>query len=225
MYEVRKGDAVAALTEKPNFIYQHPDGYFVLCEQEQAQGVAVDGTAYHLSGKPEMEGCETVLLVERDAGDELMAAMLRTAETTRLSGQMKVATRLVVRDNTDITDEEALEMPELFRTWKEALDEGKQLQAQTVLNKDGKLYRVVQPVTPLESQPPDAAGMLAIYRPIDIEHAGTEEDPIPFLYGMDTVAGKYYTYEGKLYLCNQSMTACVWAPGTEGMWQWTEVQA
>ena len=116
-------------------------------------------------------------------------------------------------------------MPDLFRTWAEVLDAGQQLQTDEVINKDGQLYRVVQPVTPAEHQPPDGEGMLAIYRPIEPDHAGTQEDPIPWRYGMDCTQGKYYSYGGKTYLCNLTMQACVWAPGTDGMWQWSEVSA
>lgn len=75
-------------------------------------------------------------------------------------------------------------------------------------------------MTPQAHQAPHDEGMLAIYRPIDQTHAGTLEDPIPFVYGMDTEEGKYYAYEGTTYLCRQTMTPCVWAPGTPGLWQW-----
>ena len=40
---------------------------------------------------------------------------------------------------------------------------------------------------------------------------------------MNCEEGKYYSYEGKTYLCKQTMTPCVWAPGTAGLWQWEEV--
>ena len=103
---------------------------------------------------------------------------------------MQAATRLYVRKATDISDDNALQMPDLFTTWKEALDAGEQLEANTVLNLDGQLYRVVQPVTPQEHQPPNGEGMTAIYRPIDQTHAGTLEDPLPRVYGMDSEQGK-----------------------------------
>ena len=92
-----------------------------------------------------------------------------------------------------------------------------------MLNLDGTLYRVVQPVTPQEHQPPNGEGMTAIYRPIDQTHAGTLEDPIPWAYGMDSEQGKYYSYNGKVYLCNLTMPGCIYAPDTPGLWQWSEV--
>ncbi len=87
----------------------------------------------------------------------------------------------------------------------------------------GQLHRVAQEdgVDALETQPPDAEGMLAVYRPVDAVHAGTLEDPIPWVYGMDCDKGKYYAHNGGVYLCNADMHPCIWEPGTEGLWQWT----
>ena len=223
MYEIRKDGALLALTEQVNYIRLHPDGFYLLCPEAEAQGVAVSGTPYHLMGRDEMPECETVVVQEADAGTALQAAQETAAEGAKMNGQMQAAVKLYVQKATDIQDEQALEMPDLFRTWDEALAAGEELGANTVLNLDGQLYRVVQAVTPQEHQRPDGEGMLAIYRPIDQTHAGTQEDPIPFVYGMDTEQGKYYSSGGKTYLCNLTMTPCVWAPGTPGLWQWTEV--
>ena len=223
MYEIRKDGALLALTEQVNYIRLHPDGFYLLCPEAEAQGVAVAGTPYHLMGRDEMPECETVLVQETDAGRVLREEQDKAAAEARLTGQMQAAVKLYVQKATDIPDEQALEMPDLFYTWDEVLEAGELLEANTILNLGGQLYRVVQPVTPQEHQRPDGEGMTAIYRPIDQTHAGTQEDPIPFVYGMDTEQGKYYSSGGKVYLCNQTMTPCVWPPETEGLWQWTEV--
>ena len=141
-----------------------------------------------------------------------------------MSTQLRTAAQLYVQKAVDIPDNTALEMPDLFRTWDEVLAAGAQLEANTIINDGGQLYRVVQAVTPQEHQSPHDEGMLAIYRPIDKQHAGTLEDPIPYVYGMDTEKDKYYSYNGKVYLCNLDMKPCVWPPDTAGLWQWTEVQ-
>ena len=92
----------------------------------------------------------------------------------------------------------------------------------------GIVYEVMQEVTAIENQPPDAAGMLAVYRPLSVdpetgeEPDGSKEHPYAFLYGMDVTKDSYYTYEGKLWLARADMPACVWTPGTEGLWQWEE---
>lgn len=225
MYEIRKDGALLALTEQVNYIRLHPDGFYLLCPEAEAQGVAVAGTPYHLMGRDEMPECETVLVQETDAGRVLREEQAKAAAEARLTGQMQAAVKLYVQKATDIPDEQALEMPDLFYTWDEVLEAGELLEANTILNLGGQLYRVVQAVTPQAHQRPDSEGMLAIYRPIDETHAGTQEDPIPFVYGMDTEQGKYYSYNGKLYLCNLTMAPCVWPPDTAGLWQWTEVTA
>lgn len=99
------------------------------------------------------------------------------------------------------------------------------------ISHEGVVYEVVAPggVTAQEHQPPSAEGMLAVYRPLSAdpetgeEPSGTQDDPIPFVYGMDVKEGSYYSYNGKLYLANLTMPACVWTPDTPGLWQWTEV--
>lgn len=97
---------------------------------------------------------------------------------------------------------------------------GKDYQAGKRLMHNGSVYIVVQDVTAQSHQPPDATGMLVIYRPVDEKHAGTMADPIPFTYGMDVTNGKYYSFEGNTYLCKSDMAPCVWNPGTAGLWQW-----
>lgn len=225
MYEIRKDGALLALTEQVNYIRLHPDGFYLLCPEAEAQGVAVSGTPYHLMGRDEMPECETVVVQETDAGRVLLEEQTKATTEARMTAQMQVAVKAYVRTATDIADAEALAMPDMFRTWDEALAAGEELAANTVLNLDGQLYRVVQAVTPQSRQAPSSAGMLAVYRPIDQNHAGTLEDPIPFIYGMDTTAGKYYSYGGKIYLCNADMTPCVWPPDSPGLWQWEEAHA
>ena len=96
---------------------------------------------------------------------------------------------------------------------------------------DGIVYEVQQDVLSIESQPPFATGMLAVYRPLSVdpetgdEPDGSREHPFAFLYGMDVKNGSYYSYDGKLWLAKADMPACVWTPGTAGMWQWEEAGA
>ena len=125
----------------------------------------------------------------------------------------------------NIPDAQALEMAALFPTWEQVLSGGAELAAGRVISKDGQLYRVVQAAVPQAHQIPGGEGMLAVYRPIDREHAGTADDPIPWVYGMDCLAGLYYSYEGAVYrvAAGGNMIPCVWAPNTPGLWQWEKI--
>lgn len=59
MYEIRKDGGVIALTEAPDYIRRHPDGFWLLCGEDEAEGVAVGGTPMLLS---------QIILVKRDTG-------------------------------------------------------------------------------------------------------------------------------------------------------------
>lgn len=136
--------------------------------------------------------------------------------------QAMTLARAMAATATSLTDTVALSIPDLLPTWDELLSAGREVAAGVCLVHNGQTYRVVQAVTPLESQPPDMEGMLAVYRPIDREHTGALADPIPWVYGMDCYSGKYYAHGGITYLCRADMLPCVWEPGsagTEGQWE------
>lgn len=140
-----------------------------------------------------------------------------------LAKQFRAGVMTFASGATTITDKQALSMASLFPIWPDGVNkEGQYIKDQIVQYK-GHLYRIEQPtVTPVENEKPGGEGMLAVYRPIDVEHAGTLEDPIPFVSGMDCYAGKYYSYKGKVYKVADggTMKPCVWPPDTPDIWQW-----
>lgn len=114
------------------------------------------------------------------------------------------------------SDELALEATFAYPEWKA----GETYRADERIRCGDTLYRVIPPsVTAIETQPPNANGMLAVYRPIVPEHSGAADDPIPFVSGMDVYNGKYYSCDGAVYLAKADMIPCVWGPDT-GIWQW-----
>lgn len=152
-------------------------------------------------------------------------AAISSARPSRTS-QMEAAVMTFAAASVNIEDSVALKMPDLFPPWEDVLAAGKELPAGRILQDGTQLYRVEQDVTPQEGQPPHGDGMLAVYRPIDQQHAGTAEDPIPWVLGMDCIAGKHYSYKGKVYrvAVGGTMKPCVWPPDTPGMWQWEVVE-
>lgn len=136
--------------------------------------------------------------------------------------EIQLATSFMLASCTTYTDDQALQIKSVFSVWPDGVNtDGKYAKGQYITHND-QLYHIEQGVQPIESQPPDAEGMLAIYRPIDIEHEGTLDDPIPWVYGMNCYAGKYYSYNGNIYkvAVGGDMIPCTWEPGTAGMWQW-----
>lgn len=214
MYRIWKETEVLGICEKPCYVKRHPNGCYITSMAEDAEGIVFRGRPYALSAGG-MGDCEAVAIEEIDAGDILDARKASTDE-------VETAVRLILKEKTDVSDTDAVRMQNLFPDWKEALQSGEMLALDTVVRHNEQLYRVVQSVTPMEHQPPGGEGMLAIYRPIDMGQAGTQEDPIRWVYGIDCTAGLYYEYQWTRYLCNGDMKPCVWAPDS-GIWQWTEV--
>lgn len=102
---------------------------------------------------------------------------------------------------TDISDEEALKRPLLVYSWDTYV--GKPLTKGQVVSYDDKLWRVRQAVAAvLENQPP-SLDTAALYEVIEVEPAGTQDDPIPYTPPMEIFNGKYYTQGGVLYKCTR----------------------
>ena len=156
--------------------------------------------------------------------NELEQLRVEVAALQASTAQAMAAARAYAAISTEIPDASALEMSTLFPAWGDVLRAGAELDQGRIISKDGQLYRVMQAVTPQAHQPPDGDGMLAVYRPLDRKHAGIPEDPIPWVYGMDCLAGTYYSYNGAIYLCKGDMIPCVWAPDTPGLWQWEKIK-
>lgn len=64
-----------------------------------------------------------------------------------------------------------------------------------------RLYKVVQAHTTQSDWTPDITP--ALWTVIDITHAGTIEDPIPAVAGMEYTKGMYYSEDRTIYLMNR----------------------
>lgn len=155
--------------------------------------------------------------------------MAKRPNANEKAAVIRAAQIIVQRQSGLLKDEEALAAPEAFEKWGPNMKYGENQIIQGY-GEDTTLYRIVQPGGVEKSEahrPPGSEGMLAIYRPIVKGHEGTLDDPIPYVAGMDCVAGKYYCHKKKVYLCKSDLIPCPenWQPGTPGMWQWEEVVA
>lgn len=96
-----------------------------------------------------------------------------------------------------LSDAVAATAPMLFPRWKvgEAYAGGERL------CHNSKLYKVKDgmPHTAQADWTPDVA--VSLYERIDVEHAGTIDDPTPFVTNMELEQGKYYTENGIIYYC------------------------
>lgn len=104
------------------------------------------------------------------------------------------------------TDQEALENIELFPTWKSMI--GKQVEINTRLYHDERLWKVRQTHTVQEEWKPDVA--TSLYVQIVADDSGTESNPIEYQLNMELIEGKYYTEAGVKYRCIRSLAQSVW---------------
>lgn len=105
---------------------------------------------------------------------------------------------------TTMTDQEALAVKNLQKTWKsgEKVEVGDRRQYKDLL------YKCRQAHTTQDNWTPDV--YQAGWEVIDETHAGTKEDPIPYSSGMQIYNGKYYTEDGILYLCNRDSSQAIY---------------
>lgn len=96
------------------------------------------------------------------------------------------------------TDDVAARSTELYPDWAAGLGvkTGDRYQC------DGLLYKALQDHVTQDNWRPGQA-TASIWQVIDVTHAGTLADPIPFALNMEVYKDKYYTWEGKIYLCTR----------------------
>ena len=108
------------------------------------------------------------------------------------------------------SDPQALAIPELYPEWAD-LPDGTQLTSKeeaaegtevTIVRHGGLLYRVIQSHKKQADWEPGqaTASQLTV---INVDHAGTLEDPIPAAANMEYTKGRYYIEDGVIYLMNR----------------------
>ena len=101
------------------------------------------------------------------------------------------AARLTADDQTALTG------IELYPAWMVGIAVAKDGRYQY----NGKLYKCVQAHTTQADWTPDITP--ALWTVIDVTHAGTIDDPIPAVAGMEYVYGKYYIEGETVYICKR----------------------
>ena len=140
---------------------------------------------------------ERIRRAKRAAAGEAQLQQEQLEQQARLS-------RMVI-NTLGLTDEQALEVKDLYPTWEGLI--GQEIAEGFRLTYGGVLYKALQRHTVQEQWKPgiDTASLYAVVSASsEEEHAGTKEDPIPYVQNMVLEKDKYYTQDGVLYLCIQS---------------------
>ena len=123
----------------------------------------------------------------------------------------------------DLTDEESLEVKEMYPEWETLFDApiptepeevitGKTVNVGEKYQEGGKLWKVLQAHTVQSNWRPGSEGTESLYTEVSKGHAGTKEDPIPYNNNMELENGKYYSQDGVTYLCTRDTGIPVYNP-------------
>lgn len=127
-----------------------------------------------------------------------------TISEKEVVNQQLMLTRMMINTMV-LTDEQAIEVKDLYPLWEDLI--GITISEGFRLNYNGTLYKALQEHQVQEQWKPgiDTASIYAIVsESVSEEHAGTKEDPIPYVQNMPLEQGKFYTQEGVLYECIQT---------------------
>lgn len=231
MYAVSKEGAFIGYADSVINIRLHENGSYVPCAEGEAQGFCAKlavpmkdepGNEYHglsdtvfcFAGH-ELSGTEPVgSYEEMGAAVPLTDAEHAVGAVVALTGEVVTMARaaelrpMIEQAAKSFTDAEAAKSPELVARWAdhigEVVEPGDRM---SDTDNDGVLhvYRVNDGhghTTQANWPPHNTPAMWTI---IDLEHAGTQDDPIHASRGMEYEYGKYYldSEDGKTYLCER----------------------
>lgn len=178
-------------------IILHEDYFNLIVKRDEEGNLLLEGVEVYAHNSMELNNLlasEEWSCPEEEAptesADFIQVAAVRNLITATKAGIQTMA----------LTEEEALKVKDMYPEWSEFINQSL-TQGMKVQHGD-KLYKVLQDVNPvLEIYPPGAEGTEALYAVINEAHAGTLEDPIPYVQNMLMEKGKYYTQYGVVYEC------------------------
>lgn len=210
-------DAVEALLpdNTPWSIVQR-DTVDVLDEQGQPTGETkevvneYDNSEYSLSGAitDHRDGTVSIKMGKPTEAETAVGAVVAlTGEVVTMARAAELRP-VIEQASASLSDGEAAKSPELFPRWADHIGETvKPGDRRSDMDESGVLhvYRVNkgQGHTTQENWPPHSTP--AVWTIINVDHAGTQDDPIPAARGMEYTYGLYYKdpEDTKLYLCER----------------------
>lgn len=218
IYLTMSHDAVAALLPDniPWSIVQR-DMVDVLDEQGKPTGETkevvneYDNSEYSLSGAitDHRDGTVSVKMGKPTEAETAVGAVVAlTGEVVTMARAAELRP-VIEQASASLSDGEAAKSPELFPRWADHIgetvkpgDRRSDMDESSVLH----VYRVNkgQGHTTQENWPPHSTP--AVWTIINVDHAGTQDDPIPAARGMEYTYGLYYKdpEDTKLYLCERT---------------------
>lgn len=169
-----------------------------------------DNSEYSLSGAitDHRDGTVSVKMGKPTEAETAVGAVVAlTGEVVTMARAAELRP-VIEQASASLSDGEAAKSPELFPRWADHIGETvKPGDRRSDMDESGVLhvYRVNkgQGHTTQENWPPHSTP--AVWTIINVDHAGTQDDPIPAARGMEYTYGLYYKdpEDTKLYLCER----------------------
>lgn len=169
-----------------------------------------DMSAYSLAGEivDHRDGTVSIKMGKPTEAENAVGAVVAlTGEVVTVARAARLRP-VIEQASASLSDGEAAKSPELFPRWADHIGETvKPGDRRSDMDESGVLhvYRVNkgQGHTTQENWPPHSTP--AMWTIINVDHAGTQDDPIPAARGMEYEYGKYYldSEDGKTYLCER----------------------
>lgn len=142
---------------------------------------------------------------ERIMSAKLIAKGQITSMNESINQQSSLITASI--NSFGLSDEKALEFKDMYPEFYadvvgKEFDAGFMFKYKTDEEEEYTLYKFRQKHT-AQAQYPPSVDTAALYEVVDINHAGTLEDPIPYNNNMELFNGKYYSQNGVTYKCNR----------------------
>ena len=209
MYKILKDGEVLSVTGKPVWVKSQENGSFALSTEPAAHGVVVNGEVFHLSGRPEIEGKESVVIAEVDDG--LYANGLTVLVTDPLDLKTVEQFRKVVQLFAgSLGEDTAMEVATIYPAYQvgRAYAAGEYFTSGTNNVGDPPLSTVVQAHTSQADWKPDSTA--ALYTPIGLTKEGYAEWSQPTGAHDAYNKGDIVSCNGKLY--QSKIDGNIWSP-------------
>ena len=210
MYKIYKGGTLFATIGSPVWVKMQENESYGLSDIENAQGIVVDGTVYHVEGLPDLEGVETVSVTQVDDGiyaDNLIALLtdidnLKNAEQFRKVVQMFAGS---------LSEEQAMEVSTVYPAWEpdHTYAVGDIFSYGTNSVGAPQLYKVVQAHTSQDNWKP-GSGTESLYDAFGLDDSGYPVWSQPSGAHDAYNTGDIVNYNGTLY--RSLIDGNVWSP-------------
>ena len=210
-------EVAALLPDNTPWSIVQRDTVDVLDEQGQPTGETkevvnvYDNSEYSLAGEivDHRDGTVSIKMGKPTETENAIGAVVAlTGEVVTMARAVELRP-VIEQASASLSDGEAAKSPELFPRWADHIGETvKPGDRRSDTDESGVLhvYRVNkgQGHTTQENWPPHSTP--AVWTIINVDHAGTQDDPIPAARGMEYTYGLYYKdpEDTKLYLCERT---------------------